>query len=100
MPDREHANHNFTAVSIALNTDPAFPQVDAFDVNGDGVLETQSDRREQMLQAACTMVVGSGTTKKILAATDTWCLPLTSPTLALVMMCLLDFRKNERCGWN
>ena len=71
MPDREHANHNFTAVSIALNTDPAFPQVDSFDVNGDGVLETQSDRREQMLQAACTMVVGSGTTKKILAATDT-----------------------------
>lgn len=70
VPDREHANHNFTAVSVALHTDPAIPQVDAFDVDGDGVLQTQAARRESMLQAACTMVVGAGTTKKLQASTQ------------------------------
>ncbi len=65
VPEREHANHNFTAVSVALHQDPAIPQEDGFDTDGDGVIETQAHRREAMLQAACTMVVGSGSTKKL-----------------------------------
>lgn len=70
MPDRSHANHNFTAVSIALLDDPEIPQVDAFDLDGDGVLQTQDERRESMLQASCTMVLGSGTTKKLLSGAE------------------------------
>ena len=59
-PEREHANHNFTAVSIALNDDPNIPQVDSIDIDGDGVIQTQAAKREAMLKAACTMISGLG----------------------------------------
>ena len=71
VPKRPHANHNFTAVSIPLHSDPNIPTEDAFDVNGDGIIQTQDAKREAMLQAACTMIVGSGTTKKIESDTET-----------------------------
>ena len=70
IPEREHANHNFTAVSVALHEDPNIPLIDSFDIDGDGILQTQDHRREGMLQAACTMVVGSGATKKIQSTTE------------------------------
>ena len=65
IPQREHANHNFTAVSIALHDDPNVPQVDSFDVDNDGVIQTQEERRESMLKAACTLIIGNTTTKKL-----------------------------------
>lgn len=69
-PDREHANHNFTAVSIPLFDNPNIPMTDSIDLNGDGQLATQAQRREKMLGAACTLVFGEESSTKLTSLSD------------------------------
>lgn len=56
LPEREHALHAFTAVSTSLNNDPRYPNQDEPGVMDDfGFPVGQAQRREAMLQAACTL---------------------------------------------
>lgn len=62
-PDRPHAIHAFTAVSIPLIDDPRFPRVDDPTVDEFGFPLGQAQRRQQMLQAACTLTLNGTPTE-------------------------------------
>ncbi|MBK6686159.1 MAG: hypothetical protein IPG45_16920 [Deltaproteobacteria bacterium] len=63
-PDRPHALHAFTAVSVPLVDDPRFPRNDDPSLDDFGFPRGQAQRREQMLRAACTLSL-SGTPTEV-----------------------------------
>jgi hypothetical protein len=70
VSDRPHALHAFTAVSIPFIDDPRFPNVYSDAVDEFGYPIGQQQRREQMLQAACTLTL-EGTPAQVEADADT-----------------------------
>ncbi len=68
-PDRPHAIHAFTAVSVPLIDDPRFPNIDSDEIDEFGFPKGQIQRREQMLRAACWLTL-EGTPDSISADAD------------------------------
>lgn len=56
-PEREHAIHAFTAVTIPFMDDPRFPNVDTTRMDTFGYPLGQQQRREQMIGAAVTLTL-------------------------------------------
>lgn len=69
VPERSHAIHAFTAVSIPFIDDPRFPNVDTDETDEFGYPLGQMQRREQMLRAACTLTL-EGTPETLAVDSD------------------------------
>ncbi len=69
-PVRRHTNHAFTAVSLPLTDNARFPNTNSSDLDGFGFPLGQQERREQMLQAACTLTL-EGTPETVSADATT-----------------------------
>ncbi len=64
VPNRQHAIHAFTAVSVPFIDHPLFPRNDTDEKDEWGFPLGQQQRREQMLRAACTLTL-DGTPSEI-----------------------------------
>ncbi len=73
VPERKHAIHAFTAVSIPFVDSPQFPNIDTDAKDEFGFPLGQKQRRTQMLRAACTLTL-DGTPASL--ATDAEVIPI------------------------